>query len=66
MKKKIFEFELCPTSLKFYLVQRGKQIFIKINHQISIFLTDINEGRRILANEVYAVYIPHFEESLPR
>ena len=66
MKKKIFEFELCPTSFKFYPVEREKQAFNKINNKISIFLIDINEGRRVLANEVCAAYIPHLEEGWPR
>lgn len=43
-----------------------KQAFNKIINKISISLIDINEVRRVLTNEVYAVYIPHLGESSPR
>ena len=43
-----------------------KQAINKIINKISISLIDINEVRRVLTNEVYAVYIPHLGESSPR
>ena len=43
-----------------------KQTFDKINNKIAMFLIVINEERRVLTNEVCAVYISHLEDSLPR
>ena len=52
--------ELCPTFFTFYPAETEKPTSNEINNKISIFLIDINEGRRVSANEVWKI------ESLPR
>ena len=64
---KIFEFkDILILTTSFYLEEIEKQTFDKINNKIAMFLIVINEERRVLTNEVCAVYISHLEDSLPR
>ena len=64
-EKKYSSLSFVPPRIKFYPVEREKQVINKINNKISIFLIDMNEGKRVFANEVCALYIPCLEKVWP-